>query len=432
MLEHALSNALSNAILFTVGLRAVYSRALKVRDYCLFCGLFFAVLFTIVFSDFRPLMITYYIIPALAISWLTGRKRSMIVFYILYIIIGLTVLPVSSLINVIAGHQMSYTDQNPMEMAITVFFSAVICFPVICVLKKLYLKYLAKIVDRLDGKLFLYITVLMGFNAFFIYGIMTITAGLPNEDYYLLIGLVALYIFLNCASIVVILITTRKNYEQQQRIRDLNTLREYTDNLEATYNNLRSFKHDYVNILSTLSIYIDEKKYDELDVFFYENIMPLTKELTKKNASLANLSRIKNLEIKGIFYTKLLSAINKNIDVTVDIPDEITKPGIDSIDLTRVLGIYLDNAIEAALETDNPVLTVHSGTSDKETVFIISNSYVDHGLSVSQMYKKGVSTKGEDHGLGLYNVSEILSKYANVFTETSMEDGLFVQKLQVI
>ena len=70
--------------------------------------------------------------------------------------------------------------------------------------------------------------------------------------------------------------------------------------------------------------------------------MPLTKELTQKNASLANLSRIKNLEIKSIFYSKLLLAINKNIEVTVGIPDEIGDPSIDSIDITRILGIYLE------------------------------------------------------------------------------------------
>ena len=159
--------------------------------------------------------------------------------------------------------------------------------------------------------------------------------------------------------------------------------------------------------------------------------MPLTKELTQKNASLANLSRIKNLEIKSIFYSKLLLAINKNIEVTVDIPEEIDNPGIDSVDLTRILGVYLDNAIEAALETDRPVLNIHSGTVGNEIVFIISNSFIDHGLSVSQMYKKGVSTKGDDHGLGLHNVSVILGKYDNVFTETAIENGTFVQKLRI-
>ncbi len=180
-----------------------------------------------------------------------------------------------------------------------------------------------------------------------------------------------------------------------------------------------------------LAVFIDEKRYDELDTFFHQNIMPLSRDLTQNNASLANLSRIKNLELKSIFYSKLLLATSKNIEITVDIPDEIEKPNIDAMDLSRILGIYLDNAIEAALETNHPVLNVHSCSIDNGILFMISNSFIDHGISVSLMYKKGISSKGEDRGLGLYNVATILAKYDNTFTETSMENGLFIQKLQI-
>lgn len=159
--------------------------------------------------------------------------------------------------------------------------------------------------------------------------------------------------------------------------------------------------------------------------------MPLTRDLTQNNASLANLSRIKNLELKSIFYSKLLLATSKNIEITVDIPDEIEKPNVDAIDLSRILGIYLDNAIEAALETDHPILNLHSCAIDNGIVFIISNSFIDHRISVSQMYKKGVSSKGEGRGLGLYNVAAILAKYNNIFTETSLENSLFTQKIQI-
>lgn len=431
MLEHVLINSVSNAIIFTIGLIAVYSRSLRVRDYLLFFTMLFSLMSAIIMIGFRPLMITWFVVPSIFLSFLTGKKKSAVVYFVLYIIIGLAVLPTSALVNLLAHHSITNTDQTPIEMMIIIVLSVAIYFPIILGCKKLYRKYLAKIVERIDDKLFLYITFLLAFSAFFIFGIMTLSTNIAEDRYYPLIILVSLYIFLTFASVVVILITTRKNYEQQQRIRNLNTLREYTDNLEATYNNLRSFKHDYVNILSTLAIFIDEKRYDELDVFFHDRIMPLTKELTQKNASLANLSRIKNLEIKSIFYSKLLLAINKNIEVTVDIPEEIDNPGIDSVDLTRILGVYLDNAIEAALETDRPVLNIHSGTVDNQIVFIISNSFIDHGLSVSQMYKKGVSTKGDDHGLGLHNVSVILGKYDNVFTETAIENGTFVQKLRI-
>ncbi|WP_175475310.1 sensor histidine kinase [Butyrivibrio sp. ob235] len=209
-------------------------------------------------------------------------------------------------------------------------------------------------------------------------------------------------------------------------------MREYTDNLEATYNNLRSFKHDYINILSTLSIFLKEKRYSEMDEYFFRDIMPLKDEFTQNNASLANLSRVNNLELKSILYTKLLQAINKNITVTVDIADEMDSLNIDTIDLSRILGIYLDNAIEAAIETPHPVVNFHLGKVNSAVVFIISNSYVNHGISISQMAQMNTTSKGSGHGLGLYNVSKILSKHDNIFAETSMNDDLFTQQLQII
>nr|WP_242845497.1 GHKL domain-containing protein [Butyrivibrio sp. WCE2006] len=326
------------------------------------------------------------------------------------------------------------SDHSTLELtsAIQLIVTAAILYvPIILVLKHLYQKYLVVIFDQINEKLFLFITLLLAFCAFFIYGVMTLAAGIDEDRYYPLVGLITLYMVLTIVSVTIILVSTKKNFEQLQKIKDFNTLKEYTDTLEATYNNLRSFKHDYVNILSTLAVFIDEKRYDELDTFFHQNIMPLSRDFTQNNASLANLSRIKNLELKSIFYSKLLLATSKNIEITVDIPDEIEKPNIDAMDLSRILGIYLDNAIEAALETDHPALNVHSCSIDNGILFMISNSFIDHGISVSQMYKKGISSKGEDRGLGLYNVATILAKYDNTFTETSMENGLFIQKLQI-
>lgn len=211
----------------------------------------------------------------------------------------------------------------------------------------------------------------------------------------------------------------------------LENLNEYTQNLEMVYNNLRSFRHDYINIMASLSAYIDEKKYDELETFFYEHIFPMQKNLTQKNSELNNLLHIHILELKSILYTKLLLAVNQDIEVNIDIPDEIDSVHMDPVDMTRMFGIYLDNAIEACLETNHPVVNLHLGKMNQDIVFIISNTFIDKGLSVAQMHKKGVTTKGDGHGVGLCNVSEILNRYNNIYHETLMREGLFIQQVQI-
>ena len=68
---------------------------------------------------------------------------------------------------------------------------------------------------------------------------------------------------------------------------------------------------------------------------------------------------------------------------------------------------------------------------NQDIILIISNTFVDKGLSVAQMYKKEVTTKGDGHGIGLHNVSQILNRYDNIYHETLMEDGLFIQQVQI-
>ena len=247
-------------------------------------------------------------------------------------------------------------------------------------------------------------------------------------------AVVSFMLFMLIFALIIIFIfftAEKKSFEAEKKVEYLDNLNEYTQNLEVVYNNMRSFKHDYVNIMAALSAYIDEKRYDELEKFFYEHILPMNKSITQKNETINNLQKIKNMELKSILYTKMILAVNQNIEATIDIPDEINEVNMDPVDLTRTLGVYMDNAIEASLETEKPVLNLHMGKVDNDVVCIISNNYIDKGLSISQMQKKDVTTKGSGHGLGLYNVSEILNKYSNIFHETHIEDGLFVQQLRI-
>ena len=72
-----------------------------------------------------------------------------------------------------------------------------------------------------------------------------------------------------------------------------------------------------------------------------------------------------------------------------------------------------------------------SGRTEEEIVFLRSNPLGDRGLSRGQMGKKDVSTKGEGRGIGLCNVEEILNRYDKVYHETRMEEGLFIQQVQI-
>ena len=75
-----------------------------------------------------------------------------------------------------------------------------------------------------------------------------------------------------------------------------------------------------------------------------------------------------------------------------------------------ILGIFLDNAIEAAAGSERKVVNFYVVEKNNKITVDISNSFSDTGLKLDDINKKGVSSKGENRGLGLYKVKEIIKK----------------------
>ena len=215
--------------------------------------------------------------------------------------------------------------------------------------------------------------------------------------------------------------------EQEMKTRQeaFDALQRYTEQLENTYDTLRSFKHDYHNIMLSMSHYIESGDMDGLKLFFNEKITPLDRQISKDTAHL------KIPELKGLLTSKLLYAADQDIDVKIDVRDEVSTLPMDAIDLVRVMGILLDNAIEAALESDTPALQFSMVALEKECLIIIKNTFVDKGIPLASIRRPDVSSKGKNRGVGLYNVEQIVQKYKDIFWETETSEGLFVQRLQL-
>ena len=64
---------------------------------------------------------------------------------------------------------------------------------------------------------------------------------------------------------------------------------------------------------------------------------------------------------------------------------------------------------------------------DKEIVFVVQNSRQSRYVNLEEIYQVGFSTKGENRGLGLSNVKEIIDKYDDITLETDIETNYFIQ-----
>lgn len=220
--------------------------------------------------------------------------------------------------------------------------------------------------------------------------------------------------------------------EKKQKIEEYKNLQEYTTKLEDLYQQMRSFKHDYINILATLDCYIEQRDFDSLDEYFHNKILPTGKQFSKDTASLGRLANIQILELKSILYQKLMRASSLHLQLNIDIPTPLISIGsMDPIDLSRLMGIFLDNAIEAASDTEEKYLFCGLLQNEGNTIICLINSCNLKDIPIEKLYKNGFTTKDTGQGIGLSNAKEILNKYPEIIHRTECRGNHFTQELHI-
>ncbi|MGN0143641.1 MAG: sensor histidine kinase [Clostridium sp.] len=200
--------------------------------------------------------------------------------------------------------------------------------------------------------------------------------------------------------------------------------------LESTSADLRTFKHDYINILSTLSGYIENEDITELKTYYYNEIMPESNKIINRNLSLSLLAHIKLNPLKALLADKIAIAYSEGININLEIPDDINFININIIDLCRIIGIFMDNSIESSVSCDNKFIHFAAIKTDDNIIFNISNSCLDSIPPVHKLYERNFSTKGKNRGLGLNNAKDIITNnYKNILLNTTIKNCIFTQEI---
>lgn len=224
--------------------------------------------------------------------------------------------------------------------------------------------------------------------------------------------------------------TMQEDYRLRARITQAESLGEYALRLENLYQEIRGFKHDYLNILSSMYSYLEEGRFDELKQYYEQKLLPDGKKLAESDMSIGKLGNMKIMELKGLLYTKVLKAADSELHVTVDIPEPIASINMDIPDLIRILGILLDNAIEAALQTSEKELYIGIlGGSERDHIRIANSSLPVP--NIAELFKEGYSEKDGHPGIGLYEVNTLLDKHPEALLNTEYKDGSFIQLLWI-
>ena len=328
--------------------------------------------------------------------------------------------------NIIQSHVQVQIDPNKY----TIYISAILASLLSLFLPRLLYYDFKRLREyklrKKDIKLITFLNISMVLYYIFVQYFTYIEMYQQSPNLYYREIIVVVYIILFLSSVNILDRNLRERIQQQlseQRELQLRNMSDYSQHIEEFYNELRSFRHDYINILRSLKLGIDTHDLPAIEQIYNQVIKDSGQALNQSKYDLGRLSNIHNDALKSVLSAKFLEAQSKGI--------EIKPQGMELLDFITIVSILADNAIEAAVETSHPVVSFAFLEQEGRQIFIVENTIKEFSIHSDTIFKKGFSTKGENRGLGLSNVQNIISHYPNVSLRTISHDHSFRQELEI-
>ncbi len=212
--------------------------------------------------------------------------------------------------------------------------------------------------------------------------------------------------------------------------RDLENAESYNNSLTVLYDNVRGFKHDFDNMLNIIGGYIEVNDIEGLKEYYNS----LRKDSDKlRSVQMLNPNIINNPGIYNLIVSKYKKAKDLEVTINFEFFFDFENLKMPIYEFSRILGILLDNAIEAAKECDEKEINLIFRESRKQHVqiIIIENTYLNKDIDTKKIFEKGISGKENHTGIGLWEVNKIVMNNNNIVLKTSKNEKYFKQELQI-
>lgn len=208
----------------------------------------------------------------------------------------------------------------------------------------------------------------------------------------------------------------------------------YNKTLILLHDNMRGFKHDFHNIVQGIGGYIDRKDLDGLEKYYRQLLQDCNRvnNLTALSPTVINNPAIYNV-MASKYHRADENGIQINLGIFMDLND--LEHHLKIYEFTRILGILMDNAIEASIECNHKIIhvTFRKEDSRHRYLMVIENTYLNKTIDTEKIFEKSYSTKSKktNSGLGLWEVRQILKRNNNLNLFTTKDDEYFRQQLEI-
>ena len=343
-------------------------------------------------------------------------------FYIIFGLTGILILsPYLQLLN------LNYENVDTIPIYRILYLS--IIYTIIGIILVLFKKFKFNfyLIENLDKKNKLIILI----N--FIIGIITLILQILILFYYLndlpIIFSILSFISL-LAYFIINIYTLIKANEVFKTTEALHNAEEYNKTLQIIHDSVRCFKHDFDNIVMTIGGYIHTDDIEGLKNY-YSNLQSECQ--SANNLYMLNPKVVNDPGIYSLLTNKYYKAEDKNIKLNFSFLLDFNKLNMNTYEFARILGILIDNAIEASSECDEKIVNISFRNEDKNNrqIVLIENTYIDSKIDMNKLFDKGVSGKENHTGLGLWEVKKIIKKHNNLNLYTNKNDKYFIQQLEL-
>lgn len=242
------------------------------------------------------------------------------------------------------------------------------------------------------------------------------------------------YLVIIVMLICILLYLFKQKIENEKISKKYDELLDVMKSYESDIEEQRTLRHETKNEFATIKCKLQDKEDNKTIIEYIDSVIG-----EKEKAGSTNYSKFKYLPsngLKGFFYYKCTEAEKKGISVSVNISKQIENSFLKDIetkdfkDLARIIGVYLDNAIEASSTSEDKKLGIEMYLIKEKIEIIITNTF-NNEINLDKIGKESFSTKGKHSGHGLLLVNKILSENNKFEAKNEIRGNIYIQSLKI-